>query len=179
MKKKTFRLLHNIGTEKHSNYNSREEVLACNDILTFDGVYQNVLENHNVWERKDVIFFVVGNYVGKDNTFDLPNVPKLEKYAHWFDLGYWKGAHENYEMPEGDIEIGWHTWSHPDLTTLTKEEIMKEITPPFPMKSFAMPYGRYNDLVIECIKEAGYERAFSVNQTDGTQWTIPRPYLNH
>ncbi len=175
----TYRLLHNIGTENHPNYNTREEVLACNDILTFDGVYQNVLENADCWENKEVIFFVMGDYMGKDNTFDLLNVPKLEKYSHWFDIGFQKAMSHYYELYFGSLEIGWHTWSHPDLTTLTKEEIMREITPPFPMKSFAYPHGRYNDLVIECVKEAGYERAFSVNSTDGTQWTIPRPYLNH
>ena len=175
---KTFRLLHNIGTEAHSNYNTREEVLDCNDILTFDGVYQNVLDNYDVWKDKEVIFFVMGDYAGKDNTFDLPNVPKLEKYAHWYDIGMEVAFCRDCHDCGGSVEVGWHTWSHPDLTTLTKEEIMKEITPPFPMKSFAYPYGKYNDLVIECVKEAGYERAFSVNQTDGTQWTIPRPYLN-
>lgn len=168
---KTFRLLHNIGDTKNSNYNTREEVLACNDILTFDGVYKNVIENRDTWLGKIVIFFVMGDYAGKDNSFDLPNVPKLEEYCTIEEIK------KLVETTGG--EIGWHTWSHPDLTTLTKEEIMKEITPPFPMKSFAYPYGRYNDLVIECVKEAGYERAFSVNQTDGTQWTIPRPYLNH
>lgn len=173
---KKFRLLHNIGTEKHSNYNTREEILACNDILTFDGIYKNVLDNVDVLKWKDVILFVMGNYEGKDNSFDLHAVPKLEKYCTWEEIGRICGM---VIVTGGHVEIGWHTWSHPDLTTLTKEEIMKEITPPFPMKSFAYPHGRYNDLVIECVKEAGYERAFSVFNTDGTQWTIPRPYLNH
>lgn len=171
MNKKVYRLLHNIGTEKHSNYNTREEVLACNDILTFDGVYRNVWEERHMLKDRECIFFVMGDYIGKDNTFDLSNVPKLEKYCSLGELG------ELSSDPKH--ELGWHTYSHPDLTTLTKEEIMREITPPFPMKSFAYPHGKYNDLVIECVKEAGYERAFSVNSTDGTQWTIPRPYLNH
>lgn len=174
-----YRLLHNITDGvNHPNYNSRQEVLDCYDILTFDGVYQNVLDNKDCWENKKVIFFVMGDYAGKDNTFDLPNVPKLEKYAHWYDIGVLKAELDAEDSVYRELEIGWHTWSHPDLTTLSKEEIMKEITSPFPMKSFAYPYGRYNDLVIECVKEAGYERAFSVFATDGTQWTIPRPYLN-
>lgn len=168
---KTYRLLHNIGTEKHSNYNTREEVLACNDILTFDGVYENVFAHLHFIKGKKVILFPMGEFVGADNTFDLPNVPKLERYCDWNKIILIASILK--------AEIGWHTWNHKDLTTLTKEEIMKEITPPFPMKSFAYPHGKYNDLVIECVKEAGYERAFSVFNTDGTQWTIPRPYLNH
>lgn len=177
-----YRLLHNIGTENHPNYNTREEILACNDVLTFDGVYLNVLENLDVVRGKDVIFFIMGDYTYQDdgerknNQFDLPNVPKLEEYCDFMEIG---DMQYKLEIEEGKYcEIGWHTWSHPDLTTLTKEEIMREITPPFPMKSFAYPYGKYNDLVIECVKAAGYERAFSVFATDGTQWTIPRPYLN-
>jgi len=166
-----YRLLHNITDRiTHPNYSSRSEVLGCNDILTFDGVYKNVIENADVLKGKQVILFPMGKYVGGDNKFDIQNVPKLEKYCTWEDIVDLATVLK--------AEIGWHTWSHPDLTTLTKEEIMREITPPFPTKSFAYPYGRYNDLVIECVKEAGYERAFSVFTTDGTQWTIPRPYLN-
>lgn len=162
------KLLHNIGTENHPNYNTREQILACEDELGFDGIYRNVYENQDVLENKSGIFFVMGDYIGKDNSFDLPNVPKLEQYCTLAEL--------NELCQKYDFEIGWHTYSHPDLTRLSKEEIIKEITPPFPMKSFAYPYGRYNDLVIECVKEAGYEKAYSVINTDGTQWTIPRPY---
>ena len=163
------KLAHCIGVEKHSNYNTRDQILACNDNIGFDGIYLNVYENKDVLIGKSGIMFVMGDYMGKDNTFDLPNVPKLEKYC---TLEQVKELCKEY-----DFEIGWHTWSHRDLTKLTKEEIIKEITPPFPMKYFAYPYGRYNDMVIQCVKEAGYEKAYSVNKTNGTQWTIPRPYL--
>lgn len=163
------KLAHNIGTENHPNYNTREQILVCNDEIGFDGLYRNIYENQDVLEGKSGIFFVMGNYIGKDNSFDLPNVPKLEQYCSLQEL--------NELCQKYDFEVGWHTYSHPDLTKLTKDDIMKEITPPFPMKSFAYPYGKYNDLVIECVKEAGYEKAYSVIETDGTQWTIPRPYI--
>ena len=60
---------------------------------------------------------------------------------------------------------------------------MREITPPFPMRYFAYPYGKFNDLVIECVKDAGFEKAWSVTQ--GSQdpnekdwrYKIYRPYL--
>lgn len=164
-----YKLAHNIGTENHPNYNTREQIIECNDEIGFDGIYRNIYENQDVLKGKKGIFFVMGNYIGKDNSFDLPNVPKLEQYCSLQEL--------NELCQKYDFEVGWHTYSHPDLTKLTKEEIMKEITPPFPMKYFAYPYGRYNDLVIECVKEAGYEKAYSVIETDGTQWTIPRPYI--
>jgi peptidoglycan/xylan/chitin deacetylase (PgdA/CDA1 family) len=81
------------------------------------------------------------------------------------------------------FSIGWHTWSHPDLTKLSKEEIIKEITPPRPMKYFAYPYGNFNHLVIQCVKEAGYEKAWSVTQgsisvfDQDHKYKIYRPYL--
>ena len=168
-------LAHNIGTENHSNYHSREQILSCKDLIGFDGIYKNVYDNRDVLEGKSGVFFVMGDYVGKDNSFDLAHVPKLEKYCTWDEI---------HEMAETlNFKIGWHTWSHPDLTKLSRTEIMQEITPPFPMKYFAYPYGNFNNLVIDCVKEAGYEMAWSVTQ--GSQnpneedWTykIYRPYL--
>jgi hypothetical protein len=32
------------------------------------------------------------------------------------------------------------------------------------IKHFAYPYGTFNDLVIECVKEAGFKVAYSVTQ---------------
>lgn len=169
------RLLHNIGDIRHSNYHTREQILRSNEPLGFDGIYLNVYENRDVLKNKTGIFFVMGDYVGKDNSFDLKYVPKLERYCTW------EQVHEMCE--EFDFEIGWHTWSHPDLRMLNKDQIMKEITPPFPMKYFAYPYGNFNDLVVECVKEAGYERAWSVTQGSRNpedkdhDFKIYRPYL--
>ena len=168
-------LAHNIGTEKHLNYHTREQILSCKDLIGFDGIYKNVYDNKDILVGKRGVFFVMGDYVGKDNSFDLPHVPKLEKYCTWDEI---------HEMADTlNFKIGWHTWSHPDLTKLSRTEIMQEITPPFPMKYFAYPYGKFNNLVIDCVKEAGYEMAWSVTQ--GSQnpneedWTykIYRPYL--
>ena len=45
------------------------------------------------------------------------------------------------------------------------------------MDYFAYPYGRYNDLVIECVKEAGYKDAWSVTQGTGEQFKRIRNYI--
>lgn len=149
-------LAHNIGEIQHSNYHTRAQVKECYDPIGFDGIYKNVYDNMDVLVNKSGVFFVMGNYVGKDNTFDLANVPQLEKYCTWDEI---------IEMTKKlDFKIGWHTWSHPDLTTLSNEEIIKEITPPFPMDYFAYPYGSYDDRVIELVKGAGYKLAYSVTQ---------------
>lgn len=150
------KLAHNIGTYNHSNYNTREQILNCSEPIGFDGIYLNVYENQDVLKNKSGIMFVMGNFIGKDNSFDLPHVPTLEKYCTWEQV---------YELcAKYDFKLGWHTWSHCDLTKLSREEIMKEVMPPFPMEYFAYPYGTFNNLVIECVREAGFKMAYSVHQ---------------
>lgn len=168
-------LVHNIGTEKHSNYHTREQILASTQPLGFDGIYKNVYDNQDVLTGKSGVFFVMGNFLGADNAFDLANVPKLEQYCTMEQV---------QEMcTKYNFEIGWHTWSHPDLTKLTEEEVMREIVPPYPMRYFAYPYGLFNDMVINCVKRAGYQKAWSVTQGSKNikdkdhNFKIYRPYL--
>jgi peptidoglycan/xylan/chitin deacetylase (PgdA/CDA1 family) len=121
----------------------------------------------DVLEGKSGILFVMGNYIGLDNVFDLQYVPKLEKYCTWDEINEILEKHPNFKL-------GWHTWSHPDLTKLNMDEIIKEITPPFPMDYFAYPYGNYNDLAMECVRSVGYKYAWSVVQ--GTKNTDDENY---
>jgi hypothetical protein len=150
-------LAHNIGTENHSNYHTREQILNCKQPIGFDGIYKNVYDNMDVLEGKSGILFVMGNYVGKDNSFDLQYVPKLEQYCTWEEINEILHKYPNFEL-------GWHTYSHPDLTKLRWDEMVMEIMPPFPIKYFAYPYGLYNDEVVEVVKQCGYEYAWSVTQ---------------
>ena len=85
--------------------------------------------------------------------FDLDYVPKLEPYCSLSEV---KQLCFTY-----NFEIGWHTWSHRDLTTLSDKEVIQEITAPFPTKLFRYPYGKYDDRVVELVKKAGYEKAYS------------------
>lgn len=162
------KLLHNIGKKINSNYNTLDEIVNCTDKISFDGIYKNVYDNWEHIKDKEPILFVMGDYIGKDNSFDKP-MP-LEKLCTLEQL---------QEMQNDGAILGWHTWSHPDLTTLTKEEIIEEITPPsFIGKThFAYPYGRYNDLVKECVKGVGFKFAWSVTETDNDLHTLRRDYL--
>lgn len=161
------RILHNIGDRKNSNYNTLAEIHECQDFLTFDGVYENVFHNRSILAGRKAILFIAGDYVGKDNRFDAP-MP-LEKYCTWEQLAYLKAC---------GFELGWHSWSHRDLTTLETGEIIKEVTPPFPMRTFAYPYGKFDDRVLEAVKKAGFQEAYSVFQGDGSEFQRLRKYLN-
>lgn len=166
------KLLHNIGVSPSkdpriaSNYNTREEILACTEPLSFDGVYLNVWENRDVLEGKDVTLFIMGDYIDGDNIFD-EGMP-YEKYC---------GKGELFDLHMMGCKIGWHTWSHPDLTTLGWEELENELANPFFADEFAYPYGRYDADVIEAVKKAGYKRAWSVTQGNDEPYSLLRTYL--
>lgn len=158
-------LLHNIGEKVNSNYNTIEEV-SSHDNLTFDGIYLNVWEHRAHLVDKNVTLFVMGNFVGKDNSFDV-GMP-YEKYCDWNQI---------MDLVNLGAKLGWHTWSHTDLTKLSKDEILKEITPPFPMDELAYPHGKFNDLVIQCAKEVGFKKAWSVTEGDNSDYQLRREYL--
>jgi hypothetical protein len=162
-------LLHNIGERKNSNYNTREEILNSKGLLSFDGIYTNVWENRDILRGRELILFVMGNYVGKDNRFDV-GMPR-ELYLDWDKI---------YALSEElDAPIGWHTWSHRDLRSLSDKDLIMEVTPPFPMDYFAYPAGLYDERVIEAVKAAGFKKAWSVTQGDDlTPFTLKRKYLN-
>lgn len=162
------RLAHNIGPSKiNENYNTPVQVMSCTEPLTFDGVYKNVHDYRELLLGKDVTLFVTGDYVGKDNSFDTP-MP-LEKFCDWSEI---MDLVVNYKC-----KLGWHTWSHKDLTTLPYDKIVKEVTPPFPMETFAYPYGRFNADCVRAVKEAGFKKAYSVTQGNENEFTLFRNYL--
>ena len=164
-------LVHNVGPKVNENYSEAEAILQSEGLLTFDGVYRNVWEYRRVLGSRlhGAILFIMGFSVGGDNAFDAP-MP-LETYCDWNEL------HEL--VRDYRCEWGWHTYSHLDLTKgLSEEEIRQEITPPFPMKYFAYPYGSVNDRVAKLVEEAGYQKAFTVDRTKGdSPFWIPRSYL--
>ena len=167
------KLLHNLKRiddprpQVRSNYNAPEEIEDIKEPISFDGIYYNVYENRELLKGKDVILFVMGDWVGLDNSTLDPEFP-VEDYCTWDEI---------MEMAKDGAKIGWHTWSHPDLTKLSYEEILKEVTPPFPMDYFAYPYGKYNADVIRAVKEAGFKKAWSVTQGNDNDFTLRRDYL--
>lgn len=167
------KVFHHIGESPSTdpriaaNYNTLEQVLSTNEAISFDGVYESVWDNREALKGREVYLFVTGNYVGKDNSFDT-GMP-LARFLDWERINQ---LENNY----GFI-VGWHTWSHPDLTKLTEAEISREITPPEPMRYFAYPYGSFNDTVIRLVREAGYEKAWSTTQGNLHPLSLYRGYV--
>jgi peptidoglycan/xylan/chitin deacetylase (PgdA/CDA1 family) len=115
-------------------------------ILTFDDGYQDFYTNAYPLLKQRGLSAVV--YIISE---DLGNDYMTEE--------------ELIEISNNGIEIGSHTLSHPDLTTLSDEQAHFQI---FDSKkqieaivnknviSFCYPAGKYNDKIENMVKEAGY-----------------------
>jgi peptidoglycan/xylan/chitin deacetylase (PgdA/CDA1 family) len=118
--------------------------------LTFDDGYADaysaalpVLQHYGF----TATFYVVSGFVGQ------PGYMTWEQLAGLRDAG---------------MEIGAHSISHPDLTTLDAFELARQLNEPkaeietrlgVRVVSFCYPAGRYNGAVIEAVRAAGYENA--------------------
>lgn len=116
-------------------------------ILTFDDGYQDGYDN----AFKDLkasgqigVFYIVTNFLGQPDQMT---------------------AAEVREISDAGMEIGSHTKSHPDLTTLTVSNVKKELVDSKKtleeiigksIISFCYPSGKHNDIAGKTVIEAGY-----------------------
>ncbi|KXS21095.1 carbohydrate esterase family 4 protein, partial [Gonapodya prolifera JEL478] len=119
--------------------------------MTFDdGPFQYTSDLLDQLDRLGVkvTFFINGRNQGDLNN---PLYANLVKRAH--DAGHC---------------IGSHTWTHADLTSLTAAGIRSELeqVETFMVNTFGKkpnfmrpPYGRFNDLTVQTVKEMGYAAA--------------------
>lgn len=160
----TVRLLHQIGDRANgSNFNTLEEILACDEPMHFDGVYQSVWENRDALKGKgkDFTLFVTGAYLGKTNAFDLGQ--PLSKFCTL------RQVEELAELL--NAKIGWHGKMHRRCKGLDPISVYDEIKPPDwwvnahrATMSLAWPYGDFDDVAIEVADRLGYTEAWSVTQ---------------
>lgn len=75
------------------------------------------------------------------------------------------------EMIQAGFEIGSHTFSHPDLSHLSGEKLVREVAGSkraleekfgVSVRFFAYPGGRFNHQVVQVVEEAGYAGAVTV-----------------
>jgi peptidoglycan/xylan/chitin deacetylase (PgdA/CDA1 family) len=82
------------------------------------------------------------------------------------------------ELSEAGNEIGSHSVTHPDLTTLADDELKREVQEPKSLLEsiigkevvdFAYPFGAYDARVIDALKTGGYTYARSVEEGYNSQ----------
>lgn len=176
------KLFHNIGQSPNpnspqisANYNTVLEVLSCQEDISFDGVYLNVYQEiiknrskfENFIKEHDIYLFVIGRFIGSDNSFDV-GMPK-EKFC---------GIDQLIILRDLGCILGWHTQTHRDLTTLSEAAIRNELeTTEMFSRYLAYPYGKFNNKVLRIAQELGFLKAWSVNQGNNTQFQLNREYV--
>lgn len=84
----------------------------------------------------------------------------------------------------GIVEVGAHTISHLELTSIPPENADSEIVGSkdfletklgMKVESFSYPYGRFNENIIQMVKDAGYSSA--VSDTSGTSQSLNNLYF--
>ncbi len=139
-------------------YTGKETAVA----ITFDDGYEDILTNAlPLLEKLNIpaTAFVLGNPSGAnrdelDNNLKLLSVKQIKSL---YDSGW---------------EIGFHTSTHANLSSLTESEIVKEIRIGknnlekklgINLNYFAYPRGAYTSEVVDQLKNAGFEAAFTVD----------------
>ena len=90
------------------------------------------------------------------------------------------------------MDIGSHTQTHPDLTSLSQKELMMEVKgcktsleKKFKIKieNFCYPFGIHNKAICEIVKESGYFSALTMIRgrvkLKSDRFRLPRIPVNH
>lgn len=154
-------VFHRIGTPDPGTFtNSLDQIRSWPGEKTFDGIYTSVWDHRDDIANLDGVWlFPAGDTIGKEGFI---NHHQLLTLVH--DYG---------------CKLGWHTWSHPDMRTLTDDQVRYELDAPdwCPRDAFAYPYGDFDQRCIELVKEAGFEKAYSTTQGNGGNFSIYRAYI--
>jgi peptidoglycan/xylan/chitin deacetylase (PgdA/CDA1 family) len=131
-------------------------------VISFDDGYQATLSyaaQHMKEHGFTAIQFLVANRLGQRNEWDRGMDTTMERLMdrtqvqEWLSLGF---------------EIGAHTLTHARLPVIPIPEAKNEIAGSkkrledlfsVHVKHFAYPYGDYNDVVVDLVREAGFQTA--------------------
>jgi peptidoglycan/xylan/chitin deacetylase (PgdA/CDA1 family) len=154
--------------------------------ITFDDGYQNNLINAAPVLKKynfSATCYIVSESIGSSNTWDLgkkitqsPLMSENEIYE-WLNLG---------------MDIGAHTRTHVDLTSISKRKAQMEINDckielensfNLQVTDFCYPFGRFNELVCNMAKDSGYLSATTMQRgranSQSNRYMLPRIPINH
>src|ERR1700730_12647386 len=108
--------------------------------------------------------FVVSERIGSHNTWDAELLGGRKSLMNETQLKSWVDA---------GFEVGSHTCTHPDLTTLSRNAAMREIVNSrealqrligAPITTFCYPFCRLNAELAWCVGQAGYQFAVTTRR---------------
>jgi peptidoglycan/xylan/chitin deacetylase (PgdA/CDA1 family) len=112
--------------------------------------------------------FVVSDRIGSYNTWDAELLGGRKPLMNEAQLKIWVDA---------GLEVGSHTCTHPDLTTLSREKMMEELLSSrqklqhligAPIVTFSYPFGRLNADSVWSVARAGYQLAVTTHRGRAT-----------
>jgi len=125
-------------------------------VVSFDDGYRTfysytypIIKKHGIKS----VNYIIYNFIGRQNNMDAYMIEQLIK--------------------DGLVEIGSHTLNHPDITSISEEQLKSEIIESknllekrFNTKvtSFCYPYGYYNEKAFPFVKDAGYTTAVTTKE---------------
>jgi peptidoglycan/xylan/chitin deacetylase (PgdA/CDA1 family) len=134
-------------------------------LLTFDDGYEELYEvfTERLAPRGiPVLVFLVTDYAGAENAWDLSLGRRSFRHLSWEQVG---------EMAGKGASFGSHGATHIDLGRAPRSVLDKEVIDSRralsertgrAVRSFSYPFGRYNAAVRDAVQRAGYDGAFSL-----------------
>jgi len=135
---------------------NKKEIPEKTICLTFDDGYKNnysvvfpILKKYNF----PMMIFLVTDLIGEDNYLDWDEISEMQN--------------------SGLVSFGCHTKSHPDLDKITSLDIERELVESkiileerFNKKCrfFSYPRGKYDNVVLQKVKEQGFEIALTTKE---------------
>ena len=130
-------------------------------VITFDDGYEDAYTNAWPTLKENGFtgtFFIIRNFVDREEYINQNQIDTLSKAG---------------------MEIGSHTLSHPSLEKLSSVDQRTQIFDSKDnAKTFCYPSGKYNDITLSLVKEAGYLAAVTTNpgiaNQDSNLFELPR-----
>lgn len=150
--------------------------------VTFDDGYEDFLDAAvPTLEKLDfsATVFVVAGMLGSENTWEHGGGPRPQLRL--------LGADKVREVSERGMEIGSHTVTHPRLSGLDPETLIREVEDSrqmlseivnAPIEGFSYPYGAVDGPAVRAARKAGYVYAVATKkQVEGGRHDWPRTYV--
>lgn len=132
--------------------------------MTFDDGYESVYRHAYPELRQrgwGCAIFIVADYAGDWNRWEFNVGGQRFKHLSWAQLREMEG-----------IEVGSHTLTHRCLTALPDDELQRELRISkeiiedklgSPVRYLSLPFGRYDDRILDSAREAGYSAVCTMN----------------
>ena len=137
----------------NKNINGKKVIFTFDDAST--SVFEFAFPLLTKYNFKASIF-VITQFVGKPNRWDYNFLKKGYGHCDWEQIR---------TLASKGWEVGSHTVSHPNLRALSNRQSWYEIKTSkniledrlqMPINIISYPFGKYNERVLEKVKEAGY-----------------------